>query len=205
MRRSSTPRRRYLLRHEKKLNRAGYTIIAGVDEAGRGPLAGPVVAGAVILKVFSFRETIDDSKKLSAIKRERAYAEILEKAFVGIGIVDEKEIDRINIYHATIKAMELAVSNLSIPPEYIIVDGNMKFSAKCPVRCIVRGDGQSLSIAAASIIAKVTRDRLMVRLHEQYPQYGFAKHKGYATRNHIEAISANGLSRIHRRSFSVKI
>ena len=203
MRRSNTPRQRYLLRHEKKLSKAGYKIIAGVDEAGRGPLAGPVVAGAVILKEFRFRETIDDSKKLSAKKRERAYAEILKKAFVGIGIIDEKEIDRINIYRATIKAMELAVSNLSISPEYVIVDGNMKLTANCPVKSIVRGDAQSLSIAAASIIAKVTRDKLMVRFHKQYPQYGFAKHKGYATRTHIEAISAHGLSPIHRRSFSV--
>jgi len=203
MRRSNTPRQRYLLRHEKKLSKAGYKIIAGVDEAGRGPLAGPVVAGAVILKEFRFRETIDDSKKLSAKKRERAYAEILKKAFVGIGIIDEKEIDRINIYRATIKAMELAVSNLSISPEYLIVDGNMKLTANCPVKSIVRGDAQSLSIAAASIIAKVTRDKLMVRFHKQYPQYGFAKHKGYATRTHIEAISAHGLSPIHRRSFSV--
>jgi ribonuclease HII len=202
MRRSNTPKRRYLLRHEKKLNRAGYQIIAGVDEAGRGPLAGPVVAGAVILKTFSFEETIDDSKKLSAKKRERAYAEIIEKAFFGIGIIDEKEIDRINIYRATIKAMELAVSNLSIPPDYIIVDGNMKLAADCPVKSIVRGDAVSLSIAAASIIAKVTRDNIMLNYQKEYPQYGFAQHKGYATRAHIEAIRACGYSPIHRRSFS---
>ena len=202
MRRSNTPRHRYLLRHEKKLNKAGYKIIAGVDEAGRGPLAGPVVAGAVILKVLFFKETIDDSKKLSAKKRERAYREICEKAIVGIGIVDEKEIDRINIYQATIKAMSLAIRNLSIPPEYIIVDGNMKLSAQCPVRSIIKGDSRSLSIAAASIIAKVTRDNLMVKFHKQYPQYGFAKHKGYATRGHIEAIKKCGYSPIHRMSFS---
>jgi ribonuclease HII len=206
MRRSNTPGPRYLLRHEKKLSKAGYKIIAGVDEAGRGPLAGPVVAGAVIINNgVRFRQTIDDSKKLSAKKRELAYAEIVEKAVIGIGIIDEKEIDRINIYRATIKAMQLAVANLSIPPEYIIVDGNMKLAAACPVKCIVRGDSKSLSIAAASIIAKVTRDKIMVRLHEQYPQYGFARHKGYATRDHIDAIRAHGFSLVHRRSFSVKI
>lgn len=205
MKRSSTLRHKYLLRHEKKLNKAGYRIIAGVDEAGRGPLAGPVVAGAVILKEFSFKETIDDSKKLSAKKRERAYIEILKKAIVGIGIVDEKEIDRINIYRATLKAMELAILNLPIPPDYIIVDGNMKLPARCPVRSIVKGDSKSLSIAAASIVAKVTRDKMMLRFHEKYPQYGFAQHKGYATRMHIGAISAHGLSPIHRRSFSVNI
>jgi ribonuclease HII len=201
MKRSSTPKHRYLLRHEKKLSKAGYKIIAGVDEAGRGPLAGPVVAGAVILREFSFKETIDDSKKLSAKKRERAYREIIKKAIIGIGIVDEKEIDRINIYRATIKAMQLAVANLSIPPDYIIVDGNMKLSMQCPVRSIVKGDSKSLSIAAASIIAKVTRDNIMLQYQKEYPQYGFAKHKGYATLGHIEAIRRCGYSPIHRRSF----
>ena len=202
MKRSNTPTRRRLLRHEKRLSKSGYRLIAGVDVAGRGPLAGPVVAGAVILKDLSFKATVDDSKKLSAKKRETAYGEILKKAIVGIGIVDEKEIDRINIYRATLKAMALAVSNLTIPPDYIIVDGNMKLNAPCPVEPIVAGDSKSLSIAAASIIAKVTRDRLMLKYHEKYPQYGFARHKGYATRGHKEALKKNGPCPIHRKSFS---
>jgi ribonuclease HII len=173
-----------------------------VDEAGRGPLAGPVVAGAVILKSLRFSSTVDDSKKLSAKKRQTAYREILKKAAVGVGIVGEKEIDRINIYRATLRAMELAVSNLTIPPDYIIVDGNMKLAAVCPVECIVGGDGKSLSIAAASIVAKVTRDRLMLEYHKKYPQYGFARHKGYGTAGHKAAIRKNGPCPIHRKSFS---
>lgn len=194
------PRRRLLL-HEKKLNNAGYKLIAGVDEAGRGPLAGPVVAGAVILKTSRFKAYINDSKKLSAKKREKAFREIMKKAFVGVGIVDEKTIDEINIYRATLRAMELAVSNLEIPPEYLLVDGNMKISSRCPVKCIVSGDSKSLSIAAASIIAKVTRDNLMVKYDEIYPQYGFARHKGYATKFHRAALKDHGPSRIHRYSF----
>lgn len=203
MRRSNTPRHRRLLRHERRLGKSGFRSVAGVDEAGRGPLAGPVVAGAVILKSDSFKATIDDSKKLSAKKRERAYKEILEKCVVGIGIVDEKTIDEINIYRATIRAMELAVADLQVPPDYIIVDGNMKFNANCPVDPIVKGDSKSLSIAAASIVAKVTRDAIMIRFDDQYPQYGFRRHKGYATRTHREALRKHGRSPIHRMTFSL--
>lgn len=192
---------RTLLFHERKLSNSGYTRIAGVDEAGRGPLAGPVVAGAVILKDFKFKERIDDSKKLSAKKRERAYREIFKKSIVGVGIVDEKTIDDINIYQATKKAMQLAVANLGIRPDYVIVDGKMKITTKCPLRCIVSGDSKSLSIAAASIVAKVTRDRLMVEYDLVYPQYGFARHKGYGTKSHIEALNNHGPSPIHRSSF----
>lgn len=192
---------RALLFHERKLSNSGYTRIAGVDEAGRGPLAGPVVAGAVILKDFKFKERIDDSKKLSAKKRERAYREIFKKSIVGVGIVDEKTIDDINIYQATKKAMQLAVANLGIRPDYVIVDGKMKITTKCPLRCIVSGDSKSLSIAAASIVAKVTRDRLMVEYDLVYPQYGFARHKGYGTKFHIEALNNHGPSPIHRSSF----
>lgn len=172
-----------------------------MDEAGRGPLAGPVVAGAVILKSFKFRAEVNDSKKLSAKKRERAYLEIIEKAVVGVGIVDEKTIDRINIYRATIKAMEEAVANLEIPPDYIIVDGKVPLVTKCPIKCIIRGDSQSISIAAASIIAKVTRDRLMLEYHQTYPQYSFAQHKGYGTKIHKLALQTHGPSPIHRFSF----
>jgi len=190
-----------LLLHEKSLNSSGYSSIAGVDEAGRGPLAGPVVAAAVILKTFSFKERIDDSKKLSAKKREKAYSEIVKKSVVGVGIVDEKTIDKINIYQATKRAMMMAIANLEIPPEYVIVDGKMKIATKCPLKCIVGGDSKSLSIAAASIVAKVTRDRIMLEYDSIYPQYGFARHKGYGTKEHMAAIKNHGASPIHRNSF----
>jgi ribonuclease HII len=190
-----------LLSHEKRLNRLGYKFIAGVDEAGRGPLAGPVVAGAVILNDFRFKERIDDSKKLSAKMRERAYREILRKAVVGIGVVDEKVIDEINIYQATIKAMSAALASLEIPPDYVIVDGNVRIPAKCPVKSIIRGDSLSLSIACASIVAKVTRDRMMVEYDKTFPQYGFARHKGYPTKMHRKALVSCGASPIHRRTF----
>ena len=190
------------LRHERSLSRSGYTLIAGVDEAGRGPLAGPVVACAVILKELYFENGIDDSKKLSPKKREKAYPEIFKKAFVGIGIVDEKTIDSINIYRATIKAMEEALSNLRVCPDYVIVDGRVRLSAKCPIKCIIRGDSESLSIAAASIVAKVTRDRIMVEYEKKYPQYGFGAHKGYPTKRHKEALLRHGPVEIHRKSFA---
>ena len=172
-----------------------------MDEAGRGPLAGPVVAGAVIVRDFHFKERIDDSKKLTAKKREKAYREIFKKCDVGVGIVDEKIIDRINIYQATKKAMQIAVSNLRIPPDYCLVDGKMKIATKCPLKCIVGGDSKSISIAAASIIAKVTRDKIMLEYDSVYPQYGFARHKGYGTKIHMEALRTNGPSPIHRFSF----
>jgi len=201
MKRSNTLKKKRLLRHEKSLSRAGYRSIAGVDEAGRGPLAGPVVAGAVIIKDTDFTARIDDSKKLTAKKREDAYVEILKKSIVGVGIIDEATIDEVNIYQATRKAMQMAVSKLEIPPDYVIVDGNMKISTKCPMKCIVCGDAKSFSIAAASIVAKVTRDRLMVEYDKLYPQYGFARHKGYGTKEHMAAIRDNGPSPIHRKSF----
>lgn len=190
-----------LLRHEKRLNSLGHTLIAGVDEAGRGPLAGPVVAGAVILKDYKFTSYINDSKKLSAKKREAAFEEITRKAIVGVGIVDEKVIDKINIYRATLKAMQEALANLKIPPDYVLVDGRMKLPTKCPIKCIVGGDSKSLSIAAASIVAKVTRDRIMIEYDNLYPQYGFAKHKGYGTKRHVRSLETHGASPIHRFSF----
>ena len=191
-----------LLRQEKRLNRSGYRLVAGIDEAGRGPLAGPVVAGAVILRETSFRNEVNDSKKLSAKKRELAYEEIIRKAIIGIGIVDEKTIDEINIYRATIRAMELAISELEVQPDYAIVDGRMKISTACPVKCIIKGDSKSLSIAAASIIAKVTRDRIMEEQDKLYPQYGFARHKGYPTKDHKKALKDHGPSPIHRLTFN---
>lgn len=190
-----------LLAHEKSLNNSGYRLIAGVDEAGRGPLAGPVVAAAVILKTFRFNERVDDSKKLSANKREKAFSEIIKKSIFGIGIVDEKTIDRINIYQATKKAMHEALSKLRTTPDYVIVDGKMKLTTKCPIRCIPKGDSKSLSIAAASIIAKVTRDRIMHEYDDVYPQYGFSRHKGYGTKAHMAALRKYGPSQIHRKTF----
>jgi len=164
-------------------------------------LAGPVVAGAVILKDFSFKARIDDSKKLTPKMRERAYDEIFSKAIVGIGMADEKVIDEINIYKATIRAMEEALSKLSTPPDFIIVDGRVNLPAKCPVKCIIRGDSLSMSIAAASIVAKVTRDRIMKEYDKTFPQYGFARHKGYPTKAHKKALADNGVSPIHRKTF----
>ena len=190
-----------LLLHEKSLNRSGYSSIAGIDEAGRGPLAGPVVAGAVIIRDIRFKERIDDSKKLTAKRREDAYREILEKSIVGVGIIGERTIDKVNIYQATKKAMQMAISKLKVPPDYCLVDGNMKIATKCPLKCIVGGDSKSLSIAAASIVAKVTRDRIMIEYDKLYPQYGFAKHKGYGTKEHMAAINNHGASPIHRNSF----
>lgn len=194
--------RNRLLAHEKRLNSLGYKLIAGIDEAGRGPLAGPVVAGAVILKSFRFKARIDDSKKLSAAMREKAYREIFRKAIVGIGVVDEKVIDEINILQATIRAMNEAMANLEVTPDYVIVDGRVRLSTGCPVKCIVRGDSSSLSIAAASIVAKVTRDRIMTEYDKIFPQYGFARHKGYPTKMHKKALVSNGASPIHRRTFA---
>ena len=203
MKRRSRTRRpaKRLLLHDRKLTKTGYKAIAGVDEAGRGPLAGPVVAAACIIKSFNFTAEINDSKKLSPQKREKAYREILRNASVGIGIVDEKTIDRINIYQATKRAMELALKNLAAKPDYVLVDGNMKPSSGYRTRCIVSGDSKSISIAAASIIAKVTRDRIMRRYGALYPQYGFSKHKGYPTRFHKSALLNHGPSPIHRFSF----
>ena len=153
------------------------------------------------MKDSDFTAEINDSKKLSPRKREKAYREILEKAIVGVGIVDEKTIDEVNILRATQKAMEIAIANLKVQPDYVIVDGRVRLATRCPLKCIIEGDSKSLSIAAASIIAKVTRDRLMVEYDNIYPQYGFARHKGYGTRRHKTALKNHGPSPIHRYSF----
>jgi len=178
-------------------------LIAGVDEAGRGPLAGPVVAACVILKDLrpKFRNRIDDSKVLSPKARLKAYDEIRKKAFFGVGITDEKKIDSLNIYKATILTMEKAVKGLGVKPDFLLIDGNLKLKVPCKKANIIGGDSKSLSIACASIIAKVTRDRIMDKYHKTYPHYGFKYHKGYGTKRHFEALSEYGPSPIHRMTF----
>ncbi|RPI05014.1 MAG: ribonuclease HII, partial [Ignavibacteriae bacterium] len=175
---------------------------AGVDEAGRGPLAGPVVAAAAIFPKEFIIEGVDDSKKCTATQRDELYGMILENAVsVGIGIVDHEIIDRINILQATILAMRMSLEHLNIQPEVAMVDGNSFTHETLKFRNIIRGDEQSFTIAAASIVAKVTRDRIMCELDTRFPQYGFARHKGYGTPQHIEAIRTYGFCEIHRKSF----
>jgi ribonuclease HII len=187
---------------ERTLWKQGIESVAGVDEAGRGPLAGPVVAAAVIFPKECIVEHVDDSKKCTPKQREKLYTLIMERALsVGLGVVDHEVIDRINILQATIMAMRKSIENMNIQPEYSLIDGNSFTHATLRFRNIVGGDARSFTIAAASIIAKVTRDRLMCELDLRFPQYGFARHKGYGTRRHIEAIRMYGLCEIHRRSF----
>jgi ribonuclease HII len=187
---------------EKKATAKGYQEIAGIDEAGRGPLAGPVVSAAVILpKNFAVADVVD-SKKLTIKKRVRLYEEIYTHAVsVGVGIVDSVEIDRINILKASLLAMSMAAGNLRPQPEYLLIDGPFSISSELPQKPIVKGDALSISIAAASIVAKVTRDRLMEEYHKYYPQFGFFQHKGYPTRAHKEAIRKFGYCPIHRQTF----
>ena len=189
-----------LQEYERKYGQ--YTYICGIDEVGRGPLAGPVVAGAVILPKDCDILYINDSKKLTAAKREELYDEIMEKAVAaGIGMVSPQRIDEINILQATYEAMREAVRKLSVYPQILLNDAVMIPQMEIPQVPIVKGDAQSLSIAAASVIAKVTRDRLMREYDKALPQYGFAGHKGYGTAAHIEAIRKYGPSPIHRQSF----
>ena len=184
----------------------GAKYICGIDEAGRGPLAGPVVVGAVILPENSFIEGVNDSKKISEKKRERVYEEIIKEAIsYGVGIIDESKIDEINILQATKEGLTESIKELKIIPDIILVDALRGINTcNIPYKSIIKGDATSYSIAAASIIAKVTRDRLMLKYDEMYPEYGFAKHKGYGTANHISAIKQYGLCPIHRRSFVKK-
>ena len=194
-----------LLEIENMLYDKGFKYICGVDEAGRGPLCGPVVAAAVILKKGDIIEGVNDSKKLSEKKREKLYEDIMAQAIsVGVGISDVDVIEEINILNATKKAMCEAISNLEIKPEYVLIDGNQPIDISIPFDTVVKGDLKSESIAVASIIAKVTRDRLLREYDKQYPEYGFAKHKGYGTKAHIEAIKKYGLTPIHRPSFCSK-
>ncbi len=187
---------------EHDARKRGYIQIAGVDEAGRGPLAGPVVSAAVILP-RDFSETgITDSKKLTPVKRNHLYNQIYAHAIsIGIGIVDAIEIDRINILQASLLSMAMAVENLNPQPDSLLIDGTFSIPSKLPQKPIAKGDSLSISIAAASIIAKVTRDRLMESYHFYYPQFDFPKHKGYPTKAHRQAIRNFGSCPIHRQSF----
>lgn len=183
----------------------GYETICGVDEAGRGPLAGPVCAAAVILPRDLELLGLNDSKKLTAKKRDELFDVIKEKAVAyAIALVDEKTIDEINILQATLSAMGQAIANLPVKPDLALIDGNREKDFGLPVKTVVKGDSLSANIAAASILAKVTRDRLMEELDETYPQYGFAVHKGYGTKRHYEALREYGPCPIHRMTFLKK-
>lgn len=196
-----------LSKFEKECYEKGYVSIAGIDEAGRGPLAGPVVAGAVILPKDCLLEGINDSKKISEKKREKLYDDIIENAVAwGVGIVDHTVIDEINILNATRRAMKLALENLQVKPDYILIDAEKKVDTNgIPYLPIIKGDALSISIGAASILAKVTRDRIMREYDKIFPMYGFEKHKGYGTKAHVEAIKEHGPCMIHRQSFLTKI
>lgn len=194
-----------MLEYERALYAKGYKFICGIDEAGRGPLCGPVVAAAVILKKDDHIEGVNDSKKLSEKKRESLFETIKERAVAwSVGIVDEETIDNINILEATRLAMKKAVEGLSTKPEYALVDAEKKVPIDVPYSPIIKGDALSESIAAASIIAKVTRDHMIIELDKEYPEYGFAKNKGYGTKEHTEAIKKYGLCKAHRKSFCKK-
>lgn len=205
MKEKEEERLKHMLEIEDSLYVKGYKLICGVDEAGRGPLCGPVVAAAVILKPDDIIEGVNDSKKISEKKREALYDVIMEKALaVGVGISDVSVIEEVNILNATKLAMKQAIEKLSIIPEYVLIDGNQMIDINIPGETVVSGDAKSESIAAASIIAKVTRDRMLIKWDKEYPEYGFAKHKGYGTKAHIEAIGKYGLTSIHRPSFCTK-
>ncbi len=200
--RGSTHMNTDLWAFEKALTAEGFNKIAGIDEAGRGPLAGPVVSAAVILPRDFPGDGVIDSKKLTVRRRQLLYRHIYANASaVGIGIVDATEIDRINILQATKLSMAMAVANLSPRPDYLIIDGNFTISSILPQKAIVKGDSRSISIAAASIVAKESRDMLMHRYHEDYPLFGFDRHKGYPTKAHKAAIAEHGPCLIHRRTF----
>ena len=188
--------------YEIQAHNDGYTIVCGVDEAGRGPLAGPVFAGAVILPENYSHEILNDSKKLSEKKRDIVYDDIIRDAIAwSVGVATEKEIDEINILNATFLAMKRAVSALSIKPDLAFIDGNRYPNTGVKEITIVKGDSKCMSVAAASIIAKVSRDRFMMEMDAKYPEYQFCKHKGYGTKLHYEMIEQYGVSEIHRRTF----
>jgi ribonuclease HII len=192
-----------LLRVERALWRAGVTKVAGVDEVGVGPLAGPVVAAAVIVPEGMRLRGVDDSKKLPPARREGLAAEIAARALgIGIGVVEVADIDRLNIYHAALEAMRRAVLALPCTPEHIVVDARRIPNLDVPQTSLIRGDTRSFSVAAASIVAKVTRDRMMCELDARYPQYGFRDNMGYGTPVHLAAIDLHGPSPVHRRSFA---
>lgn len=189
-------------RYEKKYYNQGYTLIAGVDEVGRGPLVGPVVASAVILPKDYKLEGLTDSKKLSEKKRDYYYDIIMKDAIsIGIGIIDNNIIDKVNIYEATKLAMKEAINNLNPKPEIVLTDA-MKLDIKIPLEPIIKGDIKSITIAAASVIAKVTRDKMMYELDQKYPYYNFKNNKGYPTKDHIVAIEKYGIIKEHRKTYA---
>ncbi len=187
---------------EHDARKTGFKFIAGIDEAGRGPLAGPVISAAVILP-FNFPDPgINDSKKLSPKKREQFFSVIMKHAVcVSTGRADHDEIDRINILAASLKSMERAVNGLSIVPDYLLIDGKFTINSKIAQKAVIKGDSKSISIAAASIIAKVTRDAIMLKFHHDFPEYGFNRHKGYPTEIHRKALAEFGPCPWHRKSF----
>ena len=203
------------LKEEKKIWGKGFKRVVGLDEAGRGPLAGPVVAAAVMVKIPNFQlpisklqipkdlKKVNDSKKLTAKKREELYKILIKNPFIewGIGKVSEKVIDKINILQATKLAMQKAINNLKIKPDFLILDGNFKINSRIPQKPIIKADQKVFSCSAASIIAKVTRDRIMEKYHKKYPKYGFKKHKGYPTRFHFKMLKKHGPCKIHRKTF----
>ena len=195
---------RKMLQYERNLWNEGKKYVAGLDEAGRGPLAGPVVAAAVVFYENPQISMINDSKKLTEEVREYLFDLILNETLCGIGAAEVGEIDRINIYQASFLAMDRALENLNTQPEHLLVDGRAFPRNDIPFTTIVKGDSLSYSVAAASILAKVTRDRMMREYDQEFPQYGFANHKGYATREHLDAIEEFGYCPIHRRSFHPK-
>ncbi len=191
---------------EKLAHAEGYRCIAGVDEAGRGPLAGPVVAAAVIFPPAYSNSEINDSKKLTARKRDELYKVISQQdaIAVGVGVAEAAIIDRINILRASLQAMREAILDLSVAPDFILIDGLHTLAVDTPQKALVKGDALSVSIAAASIIAKVSRDRIMEMYHRQFPQYNFLKNKGYGTAEHRKILQEIGMCKIHRRSFHLK-
>jgi ribonuclease HII len=192
--------------YDKKYLSEKIKYIAGTDEAGRGPLAGPVVAAAVILPIDFYDERIDDSKKLSAFLREELYAVIKKNALsYSYTVISQNKIDKINILRASLLAMKRSVEKLKLQPDLILIDGNKSFSYDAEIITIIKGDTKSLSIASASIIAKVVRDKIMMKLANDYPQYGWETNKGYPTKEHIEAVLKYGACRVHRVTFLKKI
>ena len=190
------------MRYERKLKTLGYKYIAGVDEVGRGPLCGPVVTCACILPDNYSLPGLTDSKKISEKKREELYEILIKDCVYSIGIKDNKRIDEINIREATIEAMYDSINNLSVKPDYVLIDAMDLPKLDMPYNAMIKGDFKSASISAASIIAKVTRDRMMIELDKKYPEYGYAKHKGYPTKDHIEAVKKYGVKDFYRFTFA---
>ncbi len=191
-----------LLQYEKELKGRGYQLVGGIDEAGRGPLAGPVVAACVVMPADYLIEGVDDSKKISEAKREKLFEEIVKTAVAyGIGLVYNEEIDEINILNASKLAFKKAYEQMAKPCDYVLIDGRDAIVLPCKTEAVIQGDAKCYCIAAASILAKVYRDRLMHRLDADYPDYGFAKNKGYGTKEHTDALLKHGHCAIHRRTF----